>query len=462
LLRSGWEDTGDIETKSLAGPIDAGESRSVTIDGPAAVRELTLNVKADDQPQALRSTVLEISFDGRPAVWCPVGEFFGIGYRTQPYRTWYTQVTKDGDMTSYWVMPFEKSCRLTLHNLGTEAVNIANGQARLVQWEWDDRSMHFHTTWKQLSKVETRGRKDMTGGGAFDVNYVTVHGRGVYVGDTLTIFNGTDAWWGEGDEKIYVDGESFPSHFGTGTEDYYGYAWCRPEFFAAPFHAQPSGNGNLTVGFTANSRYRALDAIPFGESIKVDMELWHWRDTRVNYAPATFWYARPGAECNVAPDLDTAAKPVTHRRDEIVDVFRAPGAIEGETLKITEKTGGNTEVQHVPRFRWSNDRQLWWIDGKVGDRLVVQFPVQKRGRFRVLANLTKAVDYAVVKLSVNDHPSREFDRYHPSVEHDLLELGMYDLEAGVHRLTIEISGANEKAIKRHMFGLDYLQLTAAP
>ena len=34
---------------------------------------------------------------------------------------------------------------------------------------------------------------------------------------------------GEGDEKVYVDGETFPSHFGTGTEDYYGYAWGRYE-----------------------------------------------------------------------------------------------------------------------------------------------------------------------------------------------------------------------------------------
>ena len=40
--------------------------------------------------------------------------------------------------------------------------------------------------------------------------------------------NPVEAWWGEGDEKVFVDGEKFPSHFGTGTEDYYGYAWCWP------------------------------------------------------------------------------------------------------------------------------------------------------------------------------------------------------------------------------------------
>ena len=82
------------------------------------------------------------------------------------------------------------------------------------------------------------------------MNYVTLQGQGTVVGDTLTVFNGTNAWWGEGDEKIYIDGEAFPSHVGTGTEDYYGYAWCRPEAFQSPFHAQPCGDGNLAGGFS--------------------------------------------------------------------------------------------------------------------------------------------------------------------------------------------------------------------
>ena len=118
----------------------------------------------------------------------------------------------------------------------------------------------------------------------------------------------------------------FPSHIGTGTEDYYGYAWCRPEYFASPFHAQPTGAGNLTAGFSVNSRYRALDAIPFTTSLKFDMELWHWADTIVNYAPATFWYARPGAAGNVPPDPETAAKPVAMKRTDVVESVPGQGS----------------------------------------------------------------------------------------------------------------------------------------
>src|SRR5690606_15037365 len=147
--------------------------------------------------------------------------------------------------------------------------------------------------------------------------YVTVEGKGVYVGDTLTLFNGAPRWWGEGDEKIYVDGENFPSHFGTGTEDYYGYAWCRPEKFSAPFHAQPDGSGNLEGGYAVNSRYRALDAIPFEKSIKFDMELWHWAPATVNYAPTTFFYARPGAKANVPADVESVKIKVALSNDDL-------------------------------------------------------------------------------------------------------------------------------------------------
>jgi len=346
----------------------------------------------------------------------------------------------------------------TIYNLGKQPVHIKATKHVSVS-DWDERSMHFHASWRQYTEVDTGPRKDQTGKGAYDVNYVEIQGKGKVVGDTLTLFNGTSAWWGEGDEKIFIDGEEFPSHVGTGTEDYYGYAWCRPEYFQSPFHSQPCGDGNLAGGFSVNSRYRILDALPFTKSIKFDMELWHWQSTRMNYAPATFWYARPGATSNVEPDPKTAAEPVARKRSDIVEVLHVAGAIEGESLKFVEKTGGTTEIQDVDIFRWSGDQQLWWRDGKPGDRLVLEVPVEKEGTYRVTANLTKANDYAIVRATFNDQSTdNTFDRYAPRVSHDRLNLGQFSLKKGPNRLVVEIVGANEQAIKRHMFGLDYLLL----
>lgn len=460
LLASGVRD-GVEKNVSLAGTLPAGESKQLVIDQPGAIRQLTLDVQADNQPQALRSTVLRMECDGKQTVWCPVGAFFGRGYRSDPYRSWYTQVTDDGTMRSFWVMPFQKTCKISLTNLSDQPVDIVRGKAAVGPWKWDDRSMYFCGSWRQLTEVSSfREGADAPGEGAYDVNFVEVDGQGVYVGDTLTIFNGAHAWWGEGDEKIFVDNEAFPSHIGTGTEDYYGYAWCRPEYFEAPFHAQPTGAGNLQPGLSVNSRYRALDAIPFTESIQVDMELWHWRKTIVNYAPAAFWYARPGASRNVKPDPETAAKPVALKRSDVVEVFRVKGALEGEALRIAERTGGTTEHQSMGRVRWSDETQLWWKGGEPGDRLVLEFPVEEAGTYEVLANLTKAIDYGIVTLAINDEEPKEFDRFNQEVATDQVSLGTFDLPKGTNRLTITITGANEDAVKAYMFGLDYLRLVA--
>jgi hypothetical protein len=194
-------------------------------------------------------------------------------------------------------------------------------------WKWDERSMHFHADWQYRYPFDSQP--------AFDWNYLTAQGQGVLAGDVLTVMNTSPDWWGEGDEKIFVDGEAFPSHLGTGTEDYYGYAYCTPEFFEDPFHAQPRADGPRNFGRVTNLRCRSLDAIPFdsrsgstsrsgtdeGDDERDDGLL---RETagRGNIAVAE------GGRGGVAA-------PSPYRK--------AAGAIEGETLKIP-KTGGETEV----------------------------------------------------------------------------------------------------------------------
>ena len=447
----------NAKSEKADGTLDPGDSHDTEIDGPAAITELSLAIEADDIDQALRSTIIEMTCDGERTVWAPVGDFFGLGHKMAPCKTWYTQVTEDGKMSCFWVMPFAESCKITLHNLGNQPVTVREGEAKYNDWKWDDRSMHFHSTWHQYSDVKTQTNKGAEAG-AFDANYVNVEGRGVYVGDTLTIFNGHPSWWGEGDEKVYVDGEDFPSHFGTGTEDYYGYAWSNPNVFSSPFHAQPYGKGANKIDMAANSRYRALDAIPFEKSLHFDMEIWHSHETVIDFAPTTYFYARPGAKVNIEPDPDDAKLPVKHGQT----TAHVPGAIEGESLKVVEKTGGETEIQEVSDWNWSGGGQLWWMDGKPGDKLTLEFNAPQEGKFKVVAELTKASDYAIVAASVNGKKSKEkIDRYFASVKHDPVELGTFELKKGANQLEVEIVGANEKAIKRHMFGLDFLKLEAA-
>ncbi|UCG59147.1 MAG: DUF2961 domain-containing protein, partial [Phycisphaerales bacterium] len=269
-----------------------------------------------------------------------------------------------------------------------------------------------------------------------------------------------NTWWGEGDEKIYVDGEAFPSHIGTGTEDYFGYAWCKPEFFESAFHAQPSGDGNLKPGFTVNSRYRALDAIPFRKSIQFDMELWHWARTTMSYAPTTLWYARPGATWDVKPDPREAKRAIPRSVEDIIKPRHVANAIEGETLPIAARSGGVTEIQNIPNLRWSNNRQLWWRNAKERDHLIVEFDVEEAADYDVTLGITKAVDYGIVRIDVNSETKADsLDLYNPSVIAAEVKLPACRLRQGKNRLQVTILGANPSAVKSHMFGLDYILAT---
>jgi len=450
---------GDLEEKTASANLAPGGSLSFELEGPAAIEELVLKIDAADRAQALRSTVVEIEFDGVRTVWCPVGDFFGTGHQLSAYKTWYTEVGRDGTLACYWVMPFAESARVVFRNLGDQAVDVDLGLVRSGPWTWDDRSLYFHAAWRQYAHRRTRAHMGMSGEHAEDLNYIEIRGAGRYVGDALAVFNGAKAWWGEGDEKIYVDGEAFPSHIGTGTEDYYSYAWCRPEFFETPFHAQPEGGGNLTGGFSVNCRFRALDAIPFKRSLRFDMELWHWAATRINFAPATMWYAMRGAAWNAPPAPDEARRAVPRTRDDVNLVTGVEDALEGEAMKIAEISGGTTEIQEEEKYGWSRNRQLWWVDGAPEDTLTLEFDAPRKGDYRVAAALTHAVDYGIVNISINGQNIKNVvDLFNHEVETRDVDLGVFTLKKSRNRLKVTISGANEAARKRHMFGLDYLLL----
>ncbi len=259
-----------------------------------ALESLALRLEAADTASALRNTRVIITFDGIENVNVPAGNFFGTGYSVNPYRTLFSSTDSTGKMTFSRRMPFREECTVSVVNESSDTVGIEL-VAATVPYRWDKHSMYFGASWNEYSGIETAGSENTGGTGRhIDLAITGLEGKGVYAGDAVTVFNTADAWWGEGDEKIYVDNETFPSSIGTGTEDYYGYAWCRPEPFSHPFISQPAGEGNFYPGMTVNMRYRALDAIPFENAIRADIELWHWVKTKIDYSLTAYYYVFPG------------------------------------------------------------------------------------------------------------------------------------------------------------------------
>ena len=140
------------------------------------------------------------------------------------------------------------------------------------------------------------------------------------------------------------------------------------------------------------------------------------------------------------------------------------GAIEGESMKVISVTAGDARGQEMGSFRadrWSDDRQLFWTGAKPGDRLELELPVKNEGVYDVEIVLTRARDYGIVRLLLDDQPLGEpIDLYNSPdvVTTGVLTFAEKRFASGKHRFTIEITGTNPSAVKQHMVGLDYVRL----
>jgi hypothetical protein len=439
----------DMKGNAFVGTIEPGKTAVMfSLSGPRALCELAvkLDLPKEQIEAALRAMVIQITFDGAQTVEAPLGDFFGAAPGINPFQSLPLAVDRDGSMNCHWVMPFKQAAQVRLVNHGTIPVPFVAATGA-IPWTWTPSSMYFHARWRIANDVRTRPMQDW--------NYLTAKGKGVFGGVSFCIDNPVKEWWGEGDEKIYVDGETFPSHFGTGTEDYYGYGWGCPKTFTHAYHNQPRCDGPGNYGRTSVNRFHILDRIPFTKSFKFDMELWHWKDCKVNMALTAYYYGLPGAEDTFPP---LTAQQLVLRPVPEMAIHRVPGAIEGEKMRILKSTG-----QPEPQ-EWegdSGDQHLWWHAGqRPGDELVLEFNVPKAGEYQILGRFLKAVDYGILQLAVNgEKAGKPIDFFHDGVIHTAeIPVGTFKLHQGGNRLSAVVVGANPKAQKEYMFGLDYILL----
>jgi len=135
---------------------------------------------------------------------------------------------------------------------------------------WNKSSMYFGTSWHEYHHLNSwLPEEKQMDSWHFDVNYVTLEGQGLYVGDALTVFNTADAWWGEGDEKIFVDDDIFPRNYYRFLidlcSDHWQYVLWKTERFA---HGRRS-----TEKWTKIPRYRLN--IPFINNFEKAIDLLH-------------------------------------------------------------------------------------------------------------------------------------------------------------------------------------------
>lgn len=424
-------------------------------EGPGAIKSIRMKIELPESPkdrEFLRQVTVQIRWDGErdPSVWSPLGDFFGTAAGANKYRSLPSGLTEDGWWYCNWFMPYASGYEIRVVN---ESQQPLRGEGEIVTTSLDNvqRYGRFHAKWHRDALLPEEPERR-----AIDWTMLKTDGRGRFLGVMLHVWNPKGNWWGEGDEKFFVDGEKFPSTIGTGSEDYFGYAWCNPTLFENCYHNQTISMGNK--GHVCVNRWHIADNIPFQKSFEGAIEKYFPNKRPTLYASTVYWYLAAGGQ-DPYPAL-----PVTERAgywSEITN-FNVQGAIEGERLKVLAKTAGNPHEQDLSGHEgdWSNGAHLWWTGSKPGDRLDLTLPVKETGKYRLSVAMTKAVDYGIAQLALDGKKlGQPIDFYHGSVvPTGPIGLGEHELTAGQHKLSIEITGANPKAVKAYMTGLDYVKL----
>ncbi len=285
-----------------------GKRGAVRIAGAGLITKVRV-LDEDDPWSELSDLEMRVYYDGlsEPAVDSPVDAFFGNRFDSReksgqgPYETLMIWATEAG-YVSRFPMPFADGFKLEIENEGDVPRRV------MVEIEYrkvdrlPDAAMRFHAEYREMDYPDVLSR-DKLRGLLYRVdqgeNYTVLdrEGKGYYVGCFLYVASlGTD-WWGEGDEMIWVDGDSMALIRGTGTEDEFnwsfGFEENRSALSGALQAARPEkGSPQSAVGHNALYRFRLGDYVPFQESIRVTFERW---------GSTTEWMKRyPGAMFNLS------------------------------------------------------------------------------------------------------------------------------------------------------------------
>ncbi len=444
----------------------------ISFSGKGAVSGILLRVNsipAYEHPNSenavnlLKSLRIKMYWDGeeKPSVDVPLGDFFASSYGFTEARTLLLGVRDDRTLYNYYYMPYYDGARIEIASDSASAdISVAVNVTENTIPRYNALQFSALYSLGEYAKPATRWP---------DHHIFDAEGSGRLAGLNLHVSmlqDGPDPasspgspWWGEGDEKFFVDGEKFPSWYGTGTEDFFGYAWCDPTLFNKALHCQSYCVGRSVLkGNRVVTRILMADSIPFEKSFEAYLEK-YYGDDYVNYGYTAFLYLAKGAETDVKAltSEEILAKVSLDTSAYIKDV------IEGEDLYVTQVDGKGTAVpQGMSSFGgyWSNTTHLFCKYLTAGQSVIASLPAPDDGEYMLVASFTHAPDYGIISVGVNGSAvGGNIDTYASSVKADMLtEIGKITLKKGYdNSISFTVKGKNTRATNT-FFGIDFLML----
>jgi len=270
-----------------------------------------------------RNSIIRFYWDDEktPSVEAPVGDFFGMGWgQYSALRSLAVCVNPGSAFNCYWPMPFRKKCRITMENNDEKSMMLYY-QVDYILTEVPSDAAYFHAQFRRVNPLVSKSVVTLLDG---------VQGRGQYVGTYLAWGVHNNGWWGEGEIKFYMDGDTdYPTICGTGTEDYFcgsydfdtrkknaaGVEETEYTEFNTPYSGlaqviRGDGHYNVSQRFGLY-RWHITDPIRFEKNLRVTIQALGWRSEgrylplQDDIASTVFWYqTEPHQSFPSFPDKD--------------------------------------------------------------------------------------------------------------------------------------------------------------
>ncbi|GAA4310374.1 glycoside hydrolase family 172 protein [Compostibacter hankyongensis] len=287
------------------------------VSGPGAIQHIWMTPTGN-----WRYSILRIYWDDEkePSVEVPVGDFFCMGWgKYAPVNSLAVCVNPGSAFNCYWTMPFRKKCRITMENINTEPMTLYY-QVDYTLTDVPDDAAYFHAQFRRSNPTQ----------GSLHTLVDGIKGKGQYVGTYLAWGVHNNGWWGEGEIKFYIDGDSkFPTIAGTGTEDYFcgsydfdtdqerpngtmsrEYTPFSTAYAGLPQVIRSDGHYNAMPRFGLY-RWHIMDPVRFTDGLKVTIQDLGWRSggryqpQHSDISSVVFWYqSEPHAPFPKLPSKD--------------------------------------------------------------------------------------------------------------------------------------------------------------
>jgi len=288
------------------------------IDGPGSIQHIWMTPTG-----VWRNSILRFYWDDEktPSVEAPVGDFFCMGWgQYAALQSLAVCVNPGSAFNCYWPMPFRKKCRITMENIDDNDM-VLYYQVDYTLTDVPSDAAYFHAQFRRVNPLPYKGVYTLVDG---------IKGKGQYVGTYMAWGVHNNGWWGEGEIKFYIDGDTkYPTINGTGTEDYFcgsydfdtrkrnaaGVEEVNYTEFSTPYSGLPQvikGDGHYQVMQRFGLyRWHITDPIRFDKDLKVTIQALGWRSggrylpLQDDIASTVFWYqTEPHGTFPALPDKD--------------------------------------------------------------------------------------------------------------------------------------------------------------